>query len=59
MSTSVRIVLGAGLFLLGYYLGREVGRMEAIRNELSRAHGQSGRIWDADELKLRGERTTT
>lgn len=29
-----RILLGAGLFLLGFYVGREIGRTEPIREEL-------------------------
>ena len=33
----VRLFLGAGLFALGYYLGREVGRSEPVREELRRA----------------------
>jgi hypothetical protein len=36
-----RILLGvagaAGVFLLGYYLGKQVGRTEPIREELDRA----------------------
>jgi hypothetical protein len=36
MYTIVRLLLGAGLFSLGYYVGREVGRLESLREELSR-----------------------
>ena len=32
-----RLVVGAGLFALGYYLGKEVGRMAPVRDELRRA----------------------
>jgi len=32
-----RLVAGAGLFALGYYVGREVGRMDPIIEELKRA----------------------
>jgi hypothetical protein len=33
----VRLLVGAGLFALGYYLGREVGRHEPILEELEQA----------------------
>lgn len=29
-----RILTGAGLLLLGYYVGREIGKAESIRSEL-------------------------
>ena len=32
-----RLVIGVSLFALGYYLGREVGRTEPIREKLRRA----------------------
>jgi hypothetical protein len=32
-----RLVAGFGLFALGYYLGKEVGRTEPIREELDAA----------------------
>ena len=38
----VRLVLGVGLFALGYYLGREVGRAEPVREELRRAREGAG-----------------
>lgn len=34
----LRLVVGAGIFALGYYVGREVGRMEPIIEELAKAH---------------------
>lgn len=59
MSTTIRVLFGAGLFLLGYYVGREVGRIEAFHAELLRAAGgeTGGRTFDADDLELRGERS--
>jgi hypothetical protein len=33
----VRLLTGAALVLLGYYIGREVGRTEPIRKELEEA----------------------
>ena len=33
----VRLIAGAGLFALGYYLGKQIGRMEPIREDLERA----------------------
>jgi hypothetical protein len=37
-----RLFLGAGLFALGYYLGREVGRAEPVCEELRRAREDAG-----------------
>ena len=34
-----RLIAGAGIFALGYYIGREVGRMEPIVSELAKARG--------------------
>ncbi len=34
MATIVRLLLGTGLLALGYYVGREVGRLESIREEM-------------------------
>lgn len=34
-----RLIAGAGIFALGYYIGREVGRMEPIISELEKARG--------------------
>lgn len=33
----LRLLSGASLLLLGYYIGREVGRSEPIRRELQEA----------------------
>ena len=34
MKLVIRMLMGTGLFVLGYYLGREVTRTERIREEL-------------------------
>jgi hypothetical protein len=36
MVTIVRLLLGVGLFSLGYYVGREIGRLESLREEMRR-----------------------
>ena len=36
-----RLVVGVGLFALGYHLGREIGRADPIRDELKRARRQN------------------
>ena len=36
MHIVVRVLVGSGLFLLGYYLGREVSRSEFIRADLQK-----------------------
>jgi len=32
-----RLIAGVGLFAIGYFIGREIGRMEPIIQELQRA----------------------
>jgi hypothetical protein len=44
MNIVVRVLLGAGLFAFGYYLGREVGRGEVIGAQLE----------DSDSTRIRG-----
>lgn len=39
-----RMIVSVGLFALGYYLGREVGRTEAIREQLRLARGAGGSV---------------
>ena len=41
----LRLIAGAGLVAFGYYVGKQVGRMEPIREELARAAAQAS---DAD-----------
>ncbi len=36
MASVIRLLVGAGLFALGYYVGREIGRLESIRDEMRR-----------------------
>jgi len=36
VTTVLRFLAGIGLFALGYYLGREVGRLESLREEMRR-----------------------
>lgn len=36
MAAVVRLLLGVGLFALGYYMGREIGRLESLREEMRR-----------------------
>jgi hypothetical protein len=37
MNAIVRVLVGAGLFAFGYYLGKQVGMLEPIRMDLARA----------------------
>ena len=61
MSTLIRVLCGLGLMALGYYVGREVGRLEPIRDELfrSRRKRKMGEIYDADDPDLRGKAGAT
>ncbi len=36
MATAVRLLIGVGLFSLGYFVGREIGRLESLREEMRR-----------------------
>jgi hypothetical protein len=45
MNIVVRVLLGAGLFVFGYYLGREVGRGAVIGEQLR----------DSDSARIQGE----
>ena len=36
----LRLLVGVGLLALGYYVGREVGRAEPVREELRKAREQ-------------------
>jgi hypothetical protein len=42
----LRLITGVGLLALGYYVGKQVGRMEPIRDELERARADAAH--DAD-----------
>ena len=43
----LRLVVGAGLFAFGYYLGRKSGRMEALHGEFS-PHDEMKPVSDPD-----------
>jgi hypothetical protein len=38
----VRVFIGVGLLALGYFVGREVGRTESVREELERRRTGAG-----------------
>jgi len=40
----VRIFIGVGLFALGYFLGKEMGSAESVRDQLSWAAEEDDRI---------------
>jgi hypothetical protein len=40
----VRVVFGVGLLALGYYVGREIGRNESLRETLAREKSDQGRV---------------
>jgi hypothetical protein len=51
MSTIIRILIGIGLFTFGYHLGREVGRLEPIRDELSRSRTRRGVTIEGEKVE--------
>ncbi len=42
MAAAIRLLLGVGLFALGYYVGREIGRLESLREEMYRLRDAAG-----------------
>jgi hypothetical protein len=40
-----RILINIGLLAFGYYLGREVGRVEAVREQLRKKREASGNVY--------------
>jgi len=59
MSTLFRLLIGVGLYSFGYYLGREVGRLEPIRLELERARKRRGLTIEGRAEDSPGERAKT
>ena len=45
----LRVITGIGLFAFGYYIGKQVGRMEPINEEL--AHTRDQRSTDDGEAQ--------
>jgi hypothetical protein len=43
----MRVITGIGLFAFGYYIGKQVGRMEPVNEELSQT--RHARTTDAPE----------
>ncbi|MGA7979908.1 MAG: hypothetical protein WCA32_06735 [Chromatiaceae bacterium] len=52
----VRLFMGVGLLALGYFVGREVGRTESVREELQR--NRSAARDDADNRERQSTRPT-
>ena len=46
-----RFLIGAGLLALGYYVGREIGRTEHVREELRRTRAQRPRSQRQEKAK--------
>jgi hypothetical protein len=45
----IRLIVGAGLFAFGYYLGKQVGMTEPLRADLARAREQDDTDPEADK----------
>ena len=46
-----RLITGLGLLALGYYVGKQVGRMEPIRQELERTRADAADHEAADPVE--------
>ena len=58
-----RILINLGIFAFGYYLGREVGRVESVREQLRQAREKGGSVYlgeakvvDTDKAGPQGRR---
>jgi len=52
-----RMVVNVGLFALGYYLGREVGRTEGAREQMQQARERSGSVYLGEAEVIKREKT--
>jgi hypothetical protein len=48
MQTFVRILVPVTLFAIGYYLGKQIGRLESVRKQLETSEIQSRRLTGAN-----------
>jgi len=48
MSTVIRVFIGIGLFTVGFQLGRAVGRVEPVANELRKMKRRQGIVIDGE-----------
>ena len=49
MSTAIRILIGIGLFTFGFQLGRVVGRLEPITQELRAMRRRQGTVIEGEK----------
>ncbi len=52
-----RMIVNVGLFALGYYLGREVGRTEGVREQLRQAREGGGSVYLGEAEVIQREKT--
>ena len=53
-----RIAINLGLLVLGYYVGREVGRAEAVREQLRHARETGGSVYLGEVEQVHAEKVT-
>jgi len=51
MSTIIRVLMGIGLFTFGFQLGRAVGRMDPLAEELRRMRGRRGIVINGEKAE--------
>lgn len=52
----LRLITGAGLLALGYYVGKQVGQMQPVRDELKRAREDAAGSPAPDEAEVSTDR---
>lgn len=52
MSTIIRVAIGIGLFAFGFQLGRAVGRMEPLAEELRGPRRRRGIVIDGEKVDM-------
>jgi hypothetical protein len=51
MPAAIRILVGIGLFAFGFHVGRTVGRMEPLSEELRALRRRQGVIIDGEKVE--------
>lgn len=56
-----RLIVGLGTFIIGYYVGREVGRAETLMGKSSRVEQRKGRVITVEPIRSepQTEKTST
>lgn len=51
MSTAIRMLIGFGLFVVGFQLGRAVGRLDPLAQDLRTMAGRRGQTIEGEKVE--------